>query len=310
MWAEQKKLTYRCELSITREDTLQEINISHLGKRKIIFKYAIFGGYVSFLEGKSPTVNDFSQSGPWFSDSGQTVSAACVASPVAIVETRRFESAPEEDLLQNCSSEQRCSKTKVKKIRPVIPAGKTFFSAWNSHSELSLTVYFSGKFSWQTCQVEASSWWMLSSEMGWTWEWRSSSGSCTYAEEGKEEKDDTLQIEHWLYFYQPNIIICVYIYLYDIWYMKYEIYMIYDIWYTIYDIWYVRIIYIYRERIIHIIFIHVAIASFQYPFLAKNCRLQWSGRHIKKAWLKWESGSSQSHWQWNVKNSKRDLKLP
>ena len=51
MWAEQKKLTYRCELSITREDTLQEINISHLGKRKIIFKYAIFGGYVSSLEG-------------------------------------------------------------------------------------------------------------------------------------------------------------------------------------------------------------------------------------------------------------------
>jgi len=33
--------------------TLQEINISHLGKRKIIFKYAIFGGYVSFLEGKA-----------------------------------------------------------------------------------------------------------------------------------------------------------------------------------------------------------------------------------------------------------------
>ena len=32
--------------------TLQEINISHLGKRKIIFKYAIFGGYVSSLEGK------------------------------------------------------------------------------------------------------------------------------------------------------------------------------------------------------------------------------------------------------------------
>ena len=31
--------------------TLQEINISHLGKRKIIFKYAIFGGYVSSLEG-------------------------------------------------------------------------------------------------------------------------------------------------------------------------------------------------------------------------------------------------------------------
>ena len=31
---------------------VQEINISHLGKRKIIFKYAIFGGYVSSLEGK------------------------------------------------------------------------------------------------------------------------------------------------------------------------------------------------------------------------------------------------------------------
>ena len=31
--------------------TLQGINISHLGKRKIIFKMAIFGGYVSFLEG-------------------------------------------------------------------------------------------------------------------------------------------------------------------------------------------------------------------------------------------------------------------
>ena len=31
--------------------TLQGINISHLGKRKIIFNNAIFGGYVSFLEG-------------------------------------------------------------------------------------------------------------------------------------------------------------------------------------------------------------------------------------------------------------------
>ena len=31
--------------------TLQEINISHLGKRKIIFKYAISGGYVNSLEG-------------------------------------------------------------------------------------------------------------------------------------------------------------------------------------------------------------------------------------------------------------------
>ena len=32
-------------------DTLQEINISHLGKRKIIFKYALSGGYVNSLEG-------------------------------------------------------------------------------------------------------------------------------------------------------------------------------------------------------------------------------------------------------------------
>jgi len=31
--------------------TLQEINISHLGKRKIIFKYASSGGYVNSLEG-------------------------------------------------------------------------------------------------------------------------------------------------------------------------------------------------------------------------------------------------------------------
>ena len=32
--------------------TLLEINISHLGKRKIIFKYALSGGYVNSLEGK------------------------------------------------------------------------------------------------------------------------------------------------------------------------------------------------------------------------------------------------------------------
>ena len=30
--------------------TLQEINISHLGKRKIIFKYALSGGYVNSLQ--------------------------------------------------------------------------------------------------------------------------------------------------------------------------------------------------------------------------------------------------------------------
>jgi len=31
--------------------TLQEIHISHLGKRKIIFKYALSGGYVNSLGG-------------------------------------------------------------------------------------------------------------------------------------------------------------------------------------------------------------------------------------------------------------------
>ena len=31
--------------------TLQGINISHLGKRKIIFNMPFFGGYVSSLEG-------------------------------------------------------------------------------------------------------------------------------------------------------------------------------------------------------------------------------------------------------------------
>ena len=33
--------------------TLQETNISHLGKRKIIFKYALSGGYVTSQEGTS-----------------------------------------------------------------------------------------------------------------------------------------------------------------------------------------------------------------------------------------------------------------
>ena len=36
--------------------TLQEINISHLGKRKIISKYAISGGYVNSLEGSTSTI--------------------------------------------------------------------------------------------------------------------------------------------------------------------------------------------------------------------------------------------------------------
>ena len=40
---------YICDPSPWRI-TLQEINISHLGKRKIIFKYALSGGYVNSLE--------------------------------------------------------------------------------------------------------------------------------------------------------------------------------------------------------------------------------------------------------------------
>ena len=39
-----KTITHHC-------GTLQGINISHLGKRKIIFKMPFFGGYVSSLEG-------------------------------------------------------------------------------------------------------------------------------------------------------------------------------------------------------------------------------------------------------------------
>ena len=35
----------------------QEINKSHLGKRKIIFKYALSGGYVNSLEGNPPILN-------------------------------------------------------------------------------------------------------------------------------------------------------------------------------------------------------------------------------------------------------------
>ena len=35
-----------------RKITLQETIISHLGKRKVIFKYALSGGYVNSLEGK------------------------------------------------------------------------------------------------------------------------------------------------------------------------------------------------------------------------------------------------------------------
>jgi len=38
-------------LGTPRICTLQETNISHLGKRNIIFKYALSGGYVNSLEG-------------------------------------------------------------------------------------------------------------------------------------------------------------------------------------------------------------------------------------------------------------------
>ena len=48
--------------------TLLEINISHLGKRKIIFKYAIFGGYVSSLEGIFCFYNLFFHQGVFQSD--------------------------------------------------------------------------------------------------------------------------------------------------------------------------------------------------------------------------------------------------
>ena len=38
--------------------TLQETNISHIGKRKIIFKHAFSGGYVSSLEGNYSPQNN------------------------------------------------------------------------------------------------------------------------------------------------------------------------------------------------------------------------------------------------------------
>ena len=40
-----------------RVERLQETNISHLGKRKIIFKHALSEGYVSSLEGTLHTTN-------------------------------------------------------------------------------------------------------------------------------------------------------------------------------------------------------------------------------------------------------------
>ena len=48
--------------------TLQEINISHLGKRKIIFKYALSGGYVNSLECMSITPARSLTARPWKND--------------------------------------------------------------------------------------------------------------------------------------------------------------------------------------------------------------------------------------------------
>ena len=53
-----RSLIHRCDsawhgrtIQFYEQYTLQGINISHLGKRKIIFKMQFLGGYVSFLEG-------------------------------------------------------------------------------------------------------------------------------------------------------------------------------------------------------------------------------------------------------------------
>ena len=43
--------------------TLQETNISQLGKRKIIFKYALSGGYVNSLEGNRPEIRPYFKRG-------------------------------------------------------------------------------------------------------------------------------------------------------------------------------------------------------------------------------------------------------
>ena len=46
--------TYLC---CSYKNTLQEINISHLGKRKILFKMPFWGGFVSSLEGISKSMH-------------------------------------------------------------------------------------------------------------------------------------------------------------------------------------------------------------------------------------------------------------
>jgi len=43
-----KKSSTGMSMVLSKWITLQEINMSHLGKRKIIFKYAVFGGYGYF----------------------------------------------------------------------------------------------------------------------------------------------------------------------------------------------------------------------------------------------------------------------
>ena len=54
-WAVGVRKTVHGEDSHVVTNTLQDTNISHLGERKIIFKYALSGGYVNSLEGTSNT---------------------------------------------------------------------------------------------------------------------------------------------------------------------------------------------------------------------------------------------------------------
>ena len=53
---DQQRATSMIQRLNHQQKALQEINISHLGKRKIIFKYALSGGYVNSLEGKPITI--------------------------------------------------------------------------------------------------------------------------------------------------------------------------------------------------------------------------------------------------------------
>ena len=138
----------------------------------------------------------------------------------------------------------------------------------------SLTVYFSGKFSWQTCQVEHPP--DGCSPRKWAGPESEGARSLAAAPTQKKAKRKKMTRTNWALALfiptkSPNIIICVYVYSYDIWYMIndkwymiiYEIwYMIYNIWNMIYDIQYLKydiwhMICMYniereRERIIHV----------------------------------------------------------